>query len=623
MIGNDLRYLRMLRRHIERYQDLIQKMKKVILILCCILFQLTSQIEAGVTDSIFNVRPRILAGEESFQRIKKESHIDTLLNRYIRDVLLQADKMLAKPLPEYRLDEAGALLNVSRDCLDRILTLGVAFHLTDNEKYADGVKAILKTVCNFKDWHYYHFLDVAEMATAVAIGYDWLYNRWSPDFREEVKETLIRNAIIPGLAVYGSSPWQYWLDVEYNWNQVCNGGLAMAAIAIADTDPVYADIIIPKALEYLPAAMATYAPDGAWGEGVSYWFYATRYTGYLLGTLRAAFGHDFGISHAPGFDITGYFPIHMTTPSEGYFSYADIDMNKRAIPLPVMFWLSERFDNPHFAAYEHQILKNHPASALDVLYYRPPSCPMADIDLDAHFDGIGKYVVMRENWLTEDNGMFVAISGGDNRMNHGHLDKGSFEFECDGIKWVRDLGSDKYHLPGYWEKEEGGERWNYFRLNTEGHSTLIINGKSQIVDADTYFIETDFGKESSIAVLDLTEAYKGSADIVKRRINLDRAQRMLLVEDEIVSAENTENIQWQVITEAEITGGGNSLTLTHDNKNVEIKILSSGHNFIIESAEREEPEAKNAGYKKISIYVEKPQKKETIRVAFLPHNRRL
>lgn len=597
-------------------------MRKVLLILCGLMCLLTSEVNAGISDSIANVRPRILAGEESFQRIKKESLTDTLLNRYIRDVLFQADQTLVKPMPEYRLDEAGALLNVSRDCLDRILTLGVAFRLTDNKKYADGVRSILKTVCNFKDWHYYHFLDVAEMATAVSIGYDWLFDYWTPDFREEVKEALIRNAIIPGLAVYGSSPWQYWLDVEYNWNQVCNGGLAMAAISIADTDPVYADIIIPKALDYLPAAMETYAPDGAWGEGVSYWFYASRYTAYLLGTLTAAFGHDFGISDAPGFDITGYFPIHMTTPSGGYFSYADIDMNKRAIPLPVMFWLAERFENPHFAAYEHQILKNRAASALDVLYYRNTSQLASNMARDAHFRGIGKYVVMRENWL-DDNGMFVAISGGDNRMNHGHLDKGSFEFECDGVKWVRDLGSDKYHLPGYWEKEEGGKRWDYFRLNTDGHSTLIINGKNQLVDADTYFVETVFGDTVSKAVIDLTEAYKGNADSVKRCFNLDRSKGMLIVEDQIITGQNTRNICWQIITEAEILGEGKNLTLVQDNKRVELNLLSAGQNFVIESAEKEEPETNNPGFKKISIRVDNPHQTETIRVAFLPHSGRI
>lgn len=598
-------------------------MRKVLLTLCCLVCLLSSEVHAGISDSMANVRPRILAGEESFQRLKKECLADTLLSRYVSDVLHQADAALAKPLPEYRLDEAGALLNVSRDCLDRILTLGVAFRLTDNEEYAHGVYSILKTVCNFKDWHYYHFLDVAEMATAVAIGYDWLYDCWTTEFREEVKEVLIRNAIIPGLAVYGSSPWQYWLDVEYNWNQVCNGGLAIAAIAVADTDPIYADIIIPKVLEYLPAAMATYTPDGAWGEGVSYWFYATRYTAYLLGTLQATFGHDFGISEAPGFDITGYFPIHMTTPSGSYFSYADIDMNKRAMPLPVMFWLAERFENPHFANYEHQILKKRPASALDVLYYINTSQPTTKLARDAYFGGIGKYVVMRENWLQEDKGMFVAISGGDNRMNHGHLDKGSFEFECDGVKWVRDLGSDKYDLPGYWEKEEGGKRWNYFRLNTDGHSTLIINGKNQLVDADTYFVETVFGNTNSSAVIDLSEAYKGNAESIKRSFNLDRTKGMLIIEDQIVTSQNTGNICWQIITESEILGEGNSLTLIQNDKQVDLKLLSSGLNFVIESAEKEEPETKNSGFKKISIKIDNPQQKETIRVAFLPHGRGL
>ena len=38
----------------------------------------------------------------------------------------------------------------------------------------------MNAVCNFPDWNSKrHFLDVGEMATAVAFGYDWLYNELS------------------------------------------------------------------------------------------------------------------------------------------------------------------------------------------------------------------------------------------------------------------------------------------------------------------------------------------------------------------------------------------------------------------------------------------------------------
>lgn len=593
-------------------------MRKIFITLFFFLFFSVFLQAFNITDSLRQQRPRILTDASSFDKLKETVKKDTLLQRYLIDVLEYAEEVISKPMPEYKLDEAGALLNVSRDCLDRILTLGTCYKMTGDKSYLENAEDLLSTVISFKDWHYYHFLDVAEMATAVSIGYDWFYDDLEPSFRDEIKEALIRNAIVPGLAVYGSSPWQYWLDVEYNWNQVCNGGLAIAALAIADTDPIYAQEIIPKVVSYLPKAIESYEPNGAWGEGVSYWFYATRYTAYCIGTLEASLGTDFGLINTPGFKKTGYFPIHMTTPSEGYFSYADIDMNKRAISLPVMFWLAKRFDNPHFSDYEHQILKTRKASALDVMYYLPPGINKGKPEKDALFGGIGKYAVMRESW-DAPQGMYVAISGGDNRMNHGHLDKGSFELECDGIKWVRDLGSDKYHLPGYWEKEEGGERWKFFRLNTLGHSTLVVNGQNQKVNADAQFEKKGSDESKSFAVLDLSEAYNEQLAAAKRGILLSRDNRYVLLCDEFQTLPNTKEVCWQILTDASISGKGRKLTLSSGDKKLYITLLNKNARFSVESAEQSHPESKNEGFSKIIIRLNNPRKNENLSVVFSPN----
>ena len=570
-----------------------------------------------VSDRLNFQRPRVLIDKDKFTNLKELIKQDTLLQRYLNEVVDYSDKLLAKPLPEYIIDEGGSLLNVSRDCLDRILSLGVTYKMTGDTLYLNCAKNILGKVCNFKDWHYTHFLDVAEMATAVSVGYDWLYDDLSPELREEIKESLIRNALIPGLAVYGYSPWQYWLDVEYNWNQVCNGGLTIAALAIADTDPFYADIIVPKAISYLPKAIETYEPNGAWGEGVSYWFYATRYTAYCLETLKSSLGTDFDLVNTEGFKKTGYFPIHMTTPSLGYFSYADIDMNKRALSLPVMFWLAEKFDNPHFSNYQHGLLTVMPATALDVVYYTPPREIDNDIPTEAFFDGIGKYAIMRE-CRQDPKGLFIAVSGGDNRMNHGHLDKGSFELEYDGVKWVRDLGSDKYHLPGYWEKEEGGDRWKYFRLNTHGHSTLIINGENQLVESDSYFEKTGDTGKGTFAILDLTEPYSSNVNSVKRGFYLNKEQHSLLIKDELIPNHETKEVCWQVLTEAQIEGTKDKLTLSQDGKQINLSLLNKDLEFEIESAEQNLPDARNEGFKKILVKITQPREHEEISVIFSP-----
>ena len=101
----------------------------------------------------------------------------------------------------------------------------------------------------------------------------------------------------PPIALFAKA---WWTQSEYNWNQVCNGGLAIGALAIADEAPQIASEVVAQAVASTPIALASYAPDGGWAEGPGYWIYATRYTVALLAALESALGTDFGLSDSPG-----------------------------------------------------------------------------------------------------------------------------------------------------------------------------------------------------------------------------------------------------------------------------------------------------------------------------------
>jgi hypothetical protein len=80
------------------------------------------------------------------------------------------------------------LLQVSRESLRRIFYLSYAWRLTHKKKFLDRGEDELLTASRFQDWNPSHFLDVAEMTMAVAIGYDWLYNDLSPKSREVISK---------------------------------------------------------------------------------------------------------------------------------------------------------------------------------------------------------------------------------------------------------------------------------------------------------------------------------------------------------------------------------------------------------------------------------------------------
>ncbi|MEJ0033440.1 MAG: hypothetical protein WDO15_25280 [Bacteroidota bacterium] len=74
-------------------------------------------------------------------------------------------------------------LNTSRKILRRIYFLSYVYRVTGEDKYAQRAKKELLAACKSDDWNPPHFLDAAETTTAVAIGYDWLYDKFSADER--------------------------------------------------------------------------------------------------------------------------------------------------------------------------------------------------------------------------------------------------------------------------------------------------------------------------------------------------------------------------------------------------------------------------------------------------------
>jgi predicted DNA-binding transcriptional regulator AlpA len=171
--------------------------------------------------------PRLMLTDTRLTELKQQAQTDETLQRFVREVITQADGHLDDSAFKYK--EKGSLLGMSRACVDRIYTLGVAWRWTGDVKYAEKIKENLLTVCAFPAWNPDHFLDAAEMAHAVGIGYDWIYDYLDAESRERIEQALIHNALKPGIERYERKYKHF--TYAYNWNQVCNGGLLMASLA--------------------------------------------------------------------------------------------------------------------------------------------------------------------------------------------------------------------------------------------------------------------------------------------------------------------------------------------------------------------------------------------------------
>jgi hypothetical protein len=265
----------------------------------------------GILTNLKPDHPRLLLTDERLKELKTLSTTDTQLSKYISAVIAQADKDCAKSPIQYILI-GPRLLDKSRECLSRIYNLAFAYRWIGYKIYYNAAVSNMKTVCAFPDWNPSHFLDVAEMTHAVAIGYDWLYNDMDQETRDIIKAGLIKNGLDEGKKAYTvpSYPYNWWTKVNHNWNQVCNSGLLIGALAVAEEDTAYTSVMLSNAIKNLPYAIKSYGPDGAWGEGPGYWDYATSYTAFGLSALEVALGNTFGLTAIQGLSETGNFPMY-------------------------------------------------------------------------------------------------------------------------------------------------------------------------------------------------------------------------------------------------------------------------------------------------------------------------
>lgn len=547
--------------------------------------------------------PRLFLTDEKLIQLKELRKTDPVLDKYINAFIATSNSLLPKPLLT-RVLIGPRLLSVSRELLSRTTHLALAFRFTGDKKYLDVAVKNMKAVCDFTDWNPSHFLDVAEMTNGVAIGYDWLYNDMSSADRE-----IIRNGIkIKGMTEYRKSyESSWWHDGDNNWNQVCNGGLMVGSLAIAETDPTYASDFLPKVISNLAFSNKFYAPDGAWYEGPGYWSYATEYLSYCMSAMQTALGNMGNLENTEGLVKSGLVPMICAGPTNFILNFADSGENSKATSSAAMLFLSNVYNNSQISNYLHNYIKttNTIATPFHVVWYKAPSSEAVSPPLDNFLKGdVNELVLLRSSW-TDPTASWIGIKSGINSSNHSHLDLGNFEIDAGGVRWAKDLGSDDYNLEGYWTMGVGGKRWSYYRLGSLSHNIPILGNKNQFELAKAKFTNTDLNSSTPSATLNLTEAYKEFSSNSTRKVSLIDNRKNFLIEDNHLITKSTE-VAWGMTTanSIEIIKGGKAIlrNATITSKTLEAEIISpKGSEFIIESALQKAPEKLNTGHSRLML----------------------
>jgi hypothetical protein len=485
------------------------------------------------------------------------------LRAKLRGVLLaRADRVLEEA-PVERVLEGRRLLGQSRRALGRVLHLGLAWRIAGEAKYAARAKHEMLAAAAFADWNPSHFLDVAEMTAALGTGYDWFYSVLSEEERETIRTAIVEKGLKPSLKV------DHWSKAKHNWNQVCNGGMVIGALAVAESEPGLASRMITRAVNTVPLAMQEYDPDGAYPEGASYWGYGTTFNVMLLSALESALGTDFGLSKAPGFLATADYLLHVYGPTGEPFAYSDAGTRPAGLQQAAMFWFAAKRGAPYllwteWAKWEQMGAEEHErrGDRIDALLplWLDPSLrkPPAPAALSWSGRGATPVAMHRTDWGPW--AVYVGIKGGSPAANHAHMDVGTFVMDADGVRWADDLGMQDYNSleskgVQLWSKGQDAERWKVFRLGTSAHSVLMVNGQQQRYDSQAPVTLHKPGR----TVVHLTGTYAGLLARADRGIAIE-ADRTVVVQDEFAAPANAvAAVRWAMVTRAEVTVDGPGL----------------------------------------------------------------
>ena len=462
------------------------------------------------------------------------------------------DAVLDKP-PVTRKMIGRRLLHTSRAALKRIFWLGYTYRVHGGDAYARKAIDEMLAVSAFSDWNPAHFLDVGEMTTAVAIGYDWLYDKMTPRERKTVARAIIDKGLKP--AQNPSDAWFY--TSEINWNAVCNAGMVYGVLAVWEEDPDFCRSMLLKSLESNKLAYKAYE-GGGYPEGYNYWGYGTSFQLMLAAAVNYAFPGKDGLyvdSSSLSFDFVRF----TSTPAGNCFSFSDA--YRKATGQYMQVWGNRWGLYPEIRILEETGFDRLCEERLFPMFLiglagRGMS---ADVPVDHYFQcgGTTPVFIYRSGWRSRDDD-YLGIKGGLTMSSHSHCDQGSFYFESDGVTWATDLGMQDYNSletagVDLWDMTQDSERWSVFRIGPFSHNILTVNGHTPKVNHPASFSRTWMPKEDVRqnrigAEMDLTDLYTEDLDSCRRAVYLWDGD--LHVMDLVQAGDSVCTVRWAMCTEA-------------------------------------------------------------------------
>jgi len=580
--------------------------------------------------------PRLIFTEEKFARIRAEINDpngDPIYKKLFSLLTTNCNRFLNETPSGYEIRDGIRLMDVVEENSERMYNLAIMYNLTGDEKYARRAYEEMYVSACFVDFNPYHFLDVGQMASALGLCYDWMYNWMDDSQRKVIREAIIKKGIYPIIEDFDGKPrsrsWNWRGDLADNWCLVISG-VAVGAMAVVDEaynlDRTNCERAMEQCLIDMRRALSLFAPYGAYEEGFGYWDYAMRHYTQTMESLKTAVGDDFGYSDVVGMSMTAEF-VSAVNGSVSAFSYHDTGESNVDWPAPLM-WVAKTFGRPELALPRiEQIQKagNTPRVILwDFFLYDPAflNSSASESQLDVSLP-IAEIATMRSGYDSQDMWLGLHCDDPIGGEGHDHMDSGVFVLDSQGVNWFYDLGSDSYSLKNYTQA---------YRVRGEGHNIVIFNPTAEYslkYGGNAYMEDFESAPQGAYAIGNLDDAHRDDIGVISHRrgAKLDDMRRVATIQDEIRLSKPAE-MYWFAHTRAEIevSEDGKTAILSRQGRKLMAKIINGdGATFSVMDAvslpksPQIDNQNKNIGTRKLTIHMPEVQNID-LTVCFVDYN---
>jgi len=584
------------------------------------LERVEAALEAGLPE-----HPRLFAPTGGWKSVRAAAGEAGATERRLRArVAADARALLDLPLLE-RKQIGRRLLSVSREALRRIAALALAYRLEGDEALLRRCLEEMDRVAGFSDWNPSHFLDTAEMAAALAIGYDWLHDVLPEGLRGRVRAALAEKALAIGTD--WEDPRAGFVRMTNNWNQVCHGGLALAALAVAEEERPVAARMLAQARQQVENSMRLYEPDGCYPEGGSYYEYGTTYNCLLLDAFRGSFGAagDFGLLEAfPGFARSPAYRTAVAAPSGAYWNYGDCGL-RAAASLPILWLGSDAEAREQRDALdeglrgEEGLGESERFLAMAFLWLlrrklwrgetAPPRRPLVYAGR-----GVNPVAALRTAW-GDRRALFAGLKGGLAATSHGQMDAGAFVVEADGVRWAVEVAKKSYHHfeergHRFFDRRPQGDRWRFLVCNHQGHSVPEVNGEAPALEPSAPLEGVSRRPDFLAAAADLSGPYRRWVGSLRRGLAIVDGARFAL-RDECAGAAAGALFRWSWMTFAEVRVVEGGFELRQDGERLDVAVRCDGEGLELGVEAADPPphpdEPPNPGLKRLTVRLAVPE----------------